>query len=797
MKRHAIAFAFGLSALFVGSGLELVEPTKVHAQDAIDNLEKNLDSELDRIQGRIVKKPERMWIYAYEILTHADRHKKDLGRLQEMVREKYLEHDNENVRIVGAHVLLTTGTEDQTGPIDVLVEILGETESSASMAAVAGMLTLHEIESDEKADEAAEALLSAAENADDFDAEARVVLQEARAWFAEEDSDIAEVTSVLKGYLGSEDRDLNARAALALARMDKLTEVRARIESLSRESGNLALTARSMLDTRATLLDAMSTKTKELKPDNLTQEVIRTAYTNAHRDKLIYGQEERELSIGELIDNAGRGMAGPASLDPFSSFLTIEERIKQEERADNSYAGIGAFVAKRDWDEAIRVTQPIYSGPAYEAGLRSGDFIWEAQVGDGERVSMVGWELEDGIKLLKGPEGTQVKIWVKRPGVKDLVELTLTRARVKTDPAIEEMLPGKVGYIRLSQFGTFNTTFNMVESLENLRKEGATSIMLDLRGNPGGSLLTVVQLASLFLPDRAQVAMTEYVSSLNQRPSNYFAGAFLHYAFTATRPRERFWWEYWAQNYGDNWRTVQKQWHTTLVKDLLPFLQRVPLTVLTDSDSASGSELLSGTLQANKRARVVGETTFGKGIGQNFFPVHEANMDAEKKRKDGRVLKITTFAYYIMPGKSNIDKHIGDGGVKPDYPVSVPQLSSWEFDQVQTLRRGEKIDTWVRENWATHAETWRKLADYDGYTHTSYPEFDKLYASLETELSHDRIRRELRNTIRTLVADERAVQFPTNFQDDVQLQKALKVLDMEAALNLKSVEEYKPFMDDK
>src|SRR5690606_7840105 len=158
---------------------------------------------------------------------------------------------------------------------------------------------------------------------------------------------------------------------------------------------------------------------------------------------------------------------------------------------------------------AVRVTQPIYSGPAYAAGFRSGDYTWACKIGDGPRIELEGKELEEVIGLLKGEEGTKITLWVKRPGVKDLIELTLTRQTVQTDPALEGMLPGGIGYLKLTQFGDDTTTRAMRESIKALLNQGMKSMILDLRGNPGGQLTTVIDIASMFLPRFTPVTLAK------------------------------------------------------------------------------------------------------------------------------------------------------------------------------------------------------------------------------------------------------------------------------------------------
>ncbi|MCA8939645.1 MAG: hypothetical protein KDB07_07560, partial [Planctomycetes bacterium] len=515
----------------------------------------------------------------------------------------------------------------------------------------------------------------ALEERDELSGETRVVLSETESYY--QPSKL--VTERLLEWTSSDDESLARWATMALARSGEFDRVSAKVKEIAEGAGEMATYAQILLDNQETTreLKAASIATKDV---HEVSEGVQALLTHYDGSNFTYAQESLSLNVTNLLDNAYRGMA--ESLDRYSTVMTSAEYNKQQESNSNSYAGIGAYVTKDDDDPAIRISQPIYSGPAYAAGLRSGDYLWKVQLDGGKEISLEGMSVADGIKILKGPAGTKIKLWVKRPGAKDLVLLELTRAQVQTDPAPAEMLPAGIGYLRLKQFGDRNTTLSFYRSMLRLTKdEGAKGVILDLRGNPGGLLPTVMAISGLLLDKGVKVTTVR--------------GVFPPY---------------------NEDTTLETNLETPLFKD-------VPMVVLIDGTSASGSELLSGTLQDHKRAKLIGEPSFGKGIGQSFYPVTEAQtydrrsgmptgagLTRELKKPEGRVLKVTVFDYYIEPSGRSIDLYSPTPSVRPDIEVHNPLLSSWEVKYSQALAKTEKLDTWVRENWDKHKNVFLEIA---------------------------------------------------------------------------------------
>ncbi|CAG0958236.1 partial putative CtpA-like serine protease, partial [Anaerolineae bacterium] len=384
------------------------------------------------------------------------------------------------------------------------------------------------------------------------------------------------------------------------------------------------------------------------------------------------------------------------------------------------------------------------NGPAYKAGMRSGDMLVGVNDANGKRVDLKGAEVDDAVNYIKGPLNSTVVVYVKRRGVEKEMVFEVKRQEIEVDTALEEMLPGSVGYVRLTRFGA-NSADDMKKALANLQKQGMKSLVLDLRDNPGGQLTAVLDIADLFLKPGTLISTAGGV------------------------------WGTWKgrQRYEVEEPKTEKEKSEPKYYD-------VPMIVMINENSASGSEMLSGALKDNNRATVVGQPSYGKGIGQSFFTI----------RSSDRVLKCTVFSYYL-PSGITIDRVAGVGGVTPHITSEAEYLEAWEVyarDRLLKLDSLEQyLDTWYR---GETKEKLMKLAVFDARDAALWPEFDKFYASLSTPLSKEDVRRELRFKLRTRVADDRAAEFTQNFQEDSQLLVGLTELFKKAGGDIKGVSEY-------
>ena len=275
--------------------------------------------------------------------------------------------------------------------------------------------------------------------------------------------------------------------------------------------------------------------------------------------------------------------------DPYDAYLDADRANRLSERTSGSYAGIGLQVDVRDG--SLVVVNPLPGGPGDKAGILTGDRI--AQI-DGKIVT--GWTPDEVQKLLRGAPGSKVTVAVLHPGAVTPETLTLTRAAIHHS-AIRRaalMQPG-IAYVALSVFSD-STAQELTRTVDSLVKLGATSLVLDLRANPGGLLDQGVAVSDLFLDRGERVASTAGRDSTD------------------------------ARVYTDS---MNQRW------------PKLTLALLVDNRSASAAEVVAGALQDHDRAVVLGMTTYGKGSVQHIFPVPA-----------GGALRLTTARWLTPLGRS-------------------------------------------------------------------------------------------------------------------------------------------------
>ena len=260
------------------------------------------------------------------------------------------------------------------------------------------------------------------------------------------------------------------------------------------------------------------------------------------------------------------------------------------------YFGIGAYVGLDSLTSLPKISGAIGNSPAEEADLRPNDLVYEV---DG--TSTYGLTLTEAVNLIRGPEGTQVELTIVREGAGDYLHVTLTRRKVETPTVEYEMLEDDMGLISVSEFDDV-TVDQFADALATVKGSGAKGIILDLRGNPGGSLSAVVSMCRMILPE----GLIVYTEDKSGKRSEY---------------------------------TCDGSRKLTL-----------PLVVLVDMNSASAAEIMAGAIQDHGLGTLVGTTTFGKGIVQQIVPF-----------KDGSAVKITISAYFTPSGKN-----IHGIGIVPD-----------------------------------------------------------------------------------------------------------------------------------
>ena len=317
----------------------------------------------------------------------------------------------------------------------------------------------------------------------------------------------------------------------------------------------------------------------------------------------------------KLVSGAIKGVVG--ELDDFSQYLDPKDykELKNDTRGD--FGGLGIRLQKVDG--FITVMTPMPGTPAFKAGVMPGDRI--VAVDDKDVKNM---PLDEAVEMMRGPVGSKVKITISRKNDKgeytNLPDFKFKREKIVPEVVYSRMLPGKVGYVYLVDFSGHSTEA-IKKALKELQKQGMTSLVLDLRFNPGGLLTGAVDIAKLFLAQDEMIVYTQ-----GRKPDYYQEFK------TSARP-----------DYPD-----------------------IPLAVLVNQGSASASEIVSGALQDNGRAFIVGQRTFGKASVQQVMPL-----------SGGAGLRLTIAHYYTPSGRliqrDYRDKTKADeGGIVPDVEVVFP-----------------------------------------------------------------------------------------------------------------------------
>lgn len=337
------------------------------------------------------------------------------------------------------------------------------------------------------------------------------------------------------------------------------------------------------------------------------------------------------VSDKALLQSAVEGMV--SGLDPHSNFLDQQGFEDMNEATHGSFGGLGLEVTK---DAAgVRVISPIDDTPAARAGVRAGDIITKI---DGESAADL--TLDAAVKLMRGEPETKVKLEVARKGVMKPLYFELERALIKTESVKMKKLQGGYGYIRISQFQE-RTAEDLARSLNKLEKEKSLKgLVLDLRNDPGGLLQAAVGVSAAFLPKNADV-----VSTKGRAPQS-------DYVFKAIEA------DYRAGG------AVQA------LEALTPTAKTVPMVVLINSSSASASEIVAGALQDHKRAKLMGDRSFGKGSVQTILPMTFGEKTVG--------VKLTTARYFTPSGRS-----IQARGIEPDLYVDDTPKGNYPSFQVR------------------------------------------------------------------------------------------------------------------
>lgn len=350
------------------------------------------------------------------------------------------------------------------------------------------------------------------------------------------------------------------------------------------------------------------------------------------------------VELDDLSRSALNGML--SKLDPYSEYFDARDYERFDEEHSQEFGGIGVQIEVRDG--LATVITPIEDGPSIEAGIMRGDRIVKV---DGEEIQ--GESISELVGRLRGAVGTLVDVGVYRPSTEETFDFTLERSKIEVESVKGvRVYDDDIGYMRVAQFGR-KTATEIFQAISELEGQGMNGLVLDLRNNPGGLLDAAVETIEPFVGENQLILYTE--------------------------GRDESFREEWVSEYIGE-----------------PYL--FPLVVLINPGSASAAEIVAGALKDTRRAIVVGETSFGKGLVQTVLPLGE-----------GAYLKLTTSKYFTPGG------YVIDGkGVAPniEVPLSPEEdrklaiqrqrlpfmspdefVARFEFEPIQDLQLQTALDT--------------------------------------------------------------------------------------------------------
>jgi len=570
-------------------------------------------------------------------------------------------------------------------------------------------------------------------------------------------------------FLTSADPNLRAQGALALGDLglvDQIVGVEEELERLADLPGEKGRLASAILKQQ----EIRRHKEREIKrmSDRVRTEIgsqIGASEDLALIDSAIEMVRDTHLegdvvSREELIEAALDGML--QALDRYSSYFSPTTYKKFEQDLEAEYGGIGAYVGVDPDDNLFTITRPIYSGPAYRAGLYTDDKI--VRIGDWPTI---GETTDDIIKRLKGKPGTAVKLYVWRDGMDpslidrptEDMSITLERAQITIPPVNSEYLPGDIGYFELITFSRV-ASVELARRMIDYQKRGMKAVILDLRNNTGGLLSEAVNVSNLFLPGGKTIVSTES-------------------------------------------RSGRSKPYKTSFDPLVP--AEMPVVVMINRFSASASEIVSGALQDHKRAKLVGQRSFGKGSVQNILPIYGQRDDEyADENRNGRHdnwetitkdwdengefdfaprIKLTIERYLLPTGRSihrELDAEgniVSSGGVEPDVERRPRRWKQWRLQEMRRVQKTRKVRDWARSTYVGNEDLFAQLAAGDFDDPSAYPGLDGLYEELDTVLPQSDVRYLMRMEVRRIVQDVRGAAFPQgDFQEDVMLQEAIRVV---------------------
>ncbi len=312
----------------------------------------------------------------------------------------------------------------------------------------------------------------------------------------------------------------------------------------------------------------------------------------------IQNEYVEEIDQAEAMDSAINGVL--QSLDPYSAYLNPEIFNEMQTETSGKFGGLGIEVSMEAG--VVKVITPIDDTPASRAGIKSGDYIVKI---DGEQVQ--GKTLMEAVNLMRGEVDTSIELTIRRKGLKNAKVFIIKREIIQIRSVVSKLIDKEIGYLRLRSFNENSSSQLKKEILKLEKNEKLLGYIFDLRNNPGGLLSQAIKISDFFLEDGEIVSTKGRKSQENRK---FFA------------------------NKGDE-------------------IKGKPLLVLINNGSASASEIVAGALQDQKRAILLGETSYGKGSVQSIMPLRNRGA-----------IRLTISKYYLPSGKS-----ISEVGVVPDIKI--------------------------------------------------------------------------------------------------------------------------------
>ena len=337
--------------------------------------------------------------------------------------------------------------------------------------------------------------------------------------------------------------------------------------------------------------------------------------------------DESKIDPEKLTHGAINGMIKSLD-DPHTSYMSKDIFSELQTETKGEFGGVGIVIGVRDsW---ITVISPIDDTPGARAGIKAGDKIIEV---NGE--STEGFTTMDAVNLIRGKVGTSVNLTIRRESVQQPLHFDITRGIIQLESVKSKVIENHIGYIRISSFSE-HTAEALEDHLYELTDQEVDSLIIDLRNNPGGLLSSAIQITDMFLDKGTIVSIEGRVRGQDQ---------------------------------------VYKAHERTIAPD-------IPIIVLVNGGSASGSEIVAGAIRDNNRGILVGTKTFGKGSVQTV-----------RELPDGSGIRITTALYYTPSGES-----IHKIGIEPDEVVKEIEITEEESEAIEKINELELVKIFIKDH---------------------------------------------------------------------------------------------------